>query len=736
MIKKVTATTKAILSFLLALILIIPTPVLAFDDTPSESTLDFYNANGIYYYNPVGSDCVTIAVGAYNGTPSTGLSAVQAGFVDAYHNIAEQLSIEFGIPWEAVMAQGILESTAGTSHFATTRNNFFGIGAYDSDTNQARYYETPAAGWRGYYANILATSTYRAHGAFQNDYHINYTPKPNGYSGTIRDNVTNPFAYLQTVWDSGYATDSDYYNKVAQFIPAIINRAQENGWLTSEELAAAHPEMLSNAAINAAGANTGSVSDGSIQASSICVGEGQGNGDINSTALNLAWPDRTNGTTPKPTYKTALQYLGMWNDNATDENQCAGIGASCDRFVTAVMRYSGVDTAFPQGSAASLIDYMSNSELYEEIPNIGNSSNLQPGDILGVTRDGSDGSTGHVMFYVQKEDGNFAIASASLCDHSPDLASSYTPNDSISGKPWRIFRFKSGGGGSTSSDTTIASSANITTENVTITIPGLSDTYRIAWVSDMHIIADGATYIGEERLNMFKSTSGTDTVATWQSIINFLNNQNFNAVIFGGDIIDYYSTKNYQTARDGLNQLKMPWFYIYGSGDHDFYTGRTNDNTDSSLSNDSSAGAGDVIDLGGIKIVGLNDSSNANISSSTLDAVASIIKNAGKPVILATHVPFKSNIENDRLTSSVQSVHNGQVYFWDSNSSNWKLGNNSAMNSFLNNNVYSDSTNVKAVLAGHVHELSGDFKLTNTVVEHIFKAGFKGNVGVVTVKGN
>lgn len=400
----------------------------------SNSQLKFMAMNGVYYYDPFGNDCTTIAIGSYSGTASAGLTAAQAGFVDTYHDIAEQLSIEFGIPWEAVMAQGILESDAGRSHFATTRNNFFGIAAYDSNTGAAYSYETPAAGWRGYYTNIVRTATYRNHGVFQNNYTISYSPKPNGLNSTIRDNITNPFSYLQTVWDSGYATDSNYYNKVAKFIPAIINRANEHGWMTSEALAQAHPEMLTNAAANAAGANNTSV--GSAQSSSICTTSGQGNGDINSTAINLAWPDRSNGTTPKPTYKTALQNIGLWTGTGT----CEGIGAACDRFVTTVMRYSGVDPNFASGSAASLVDYMSTSSLYEEIDNIGNSSNLRPGDILGVKRS-SGGSTGHVMFYVQKPDGSYGIASASKCDHSGDLASNYTPTDSISGQPWRIFRY-------------------------------------------------------------------------------------------------------------------------------------------------------------------------------------------------------------------------------------------------------------------------------------------------------
>ena len=53
-------------------------------------------------------------------------------FIDRYVEIAQSLGYQYGIPWEAVMAQGMIESTCGTSPMARERNNLYGIGAYDS----------------------------------------------------------------------------------------------------------------------------------------------------------------------------------------------------------------------------------------------------------------------------------------------------------------------------------------------------------------------------------------------------------------------------------------------------------------------------------------------------------------------------------------------------------------------------------------------------------------------------
>lgn len=732
--KKIKSVSYIILSYLIAFITIFSsTTVFASDGStttgiPNDATLDFYNANGIYYYNPAGNECVTVAVGAYSGTTSAGLTAEQAGFVDAYHDIAEQLTIEFGIPWEAVMAQGINESAAGTSNFATTRNNFFGINAIDSDpSGHASYFETPAAGWRGYYLFIRENSRYRNNGVFQNNAPISFTIKPNGIAKTIRDNITNPYDYLQTIWDAGYATSESYYPNIAPLITAIINRAKEKGWQTTEELAISHPELLTNAALNASGANiTGTGSIGS--SGNICTTSGQGNGDINNTAINLSWDDRSHGMTPKPTYETALKYLGLWGGT---DNECINLGAACDRFVTTVLRYSGADPNAPIGGAATLVNYLASSDLYEEIENIGNSSNLQPGDILGVVRQNHK-TSGHIMIYVQKPDGTFGIASASLCDHSPDLASNYTPRDSISGQPWRIFRLKTSNVEQPDNNNSIGVSSS--NDNLNVTIPGLSGSYKIGWVSDTHVAADADKNTDAYKNLNVSGRFGDNTESNWNNIIDRLNSGGYDAVIFGGDLMDYYSENNYNVIKNGLNRLKMPWFYIYGSGDHDKNndpTGRIHINDD--LFSSGSHNSNDMITLGGeLTLIGLNGSSRA--SDIDISGVESKIRSTSNPVILATHVPFDS--KDGSIKTQVAASHNNVNYLWTNGSynNNWEISN---ISNFVNTFLYNNS-NVKLVLAGHVHTLSYTGKLNSEdgAMEHIFKAGYTGNIGTINVKGN
>ena len=367
----------------------------------SESTLDFYERNNIYYYNPDGfaKGCYA-GLGSYDGVTTAGLTDLQAAFIDTYHNIATELSAEYGIPWETVIAQGIIESASGTSNFARERNNFFGIGAFDSNPNAAKSYSSPQEGWKGYYENIAKTSTYRAHGAF------NY---PN-----------DPYGYLVAIKAAGYATDPNYVQKVGEYIKAIENRAKEKGWALSSESASI------TSATNSSTLSSSSVSSTSLGLHS-CSSSTYGNGDINKTALDLSWPDRSHGVRePKPEYTKALEQVGLSNYS----EEWVRIGSSCDAFVATVLRFSSADPDVACCGAANMLNYFaSHPELYEEIPNLDNSSNLQPGDIRA--------RPSHVEMYVVDESGNGRIASASHADRTADHARDFYANSE-----YRVFRFK------------------------------------------------------------------------------------------------------------------------------------------------------------------------------------------------------------------------------------------------------------------------------------------------------
>ena len=357
----------------------------------SANFLDFLKKNNIFYYLPseyYDNNCLP-GVGSYDGIPSAGLSGLRSEFVDKYHSIATELGNQYGIPWEAVVAQGILESASGTSRFAIERNNFFGINAVDSNPDRASSYSSVSAGWKAYFDFINDNPRYRNNGAF--------------------NHANDPVGYIESIKAAGYATDPNYVSKLVPIVKAIQNRAKEKGWtLSSSSVSDSSTNILVN--------------------HDACSSVTGGNGDLNSTALALSWADRNHALDdPNSAYKNALNAVGL----STYNDKFARIGASCDAFVATVLRYSGVDTNVPCCGAATMLNYFaSHPEKYQEIPNIGNSSNLQAGDIRASAK--------HVEMYVTDESGTGRIASASWGDRTADHANGYYTNSSM-----RIFRARS-----------------------------------------------------------------------------------------------------------------------------------------------------------------------------------------------------------------------------------------------------------------------------------------------------
>lgn len=159
--------------------------------------------------------------------------------------------------------------------------------------------------------------------------------------------------------------------------------------------------------------------------SSSCKNSNSGNGDLNQTAINLAWPDYGHGLTARDTYKTALSEIGLSNYG----DHFANIGASCDAFVATVFRASGVDPDFKccgVSNGGATWSYVTNSGKFEEVPN--NAGSLKPGDIRL--------SSGHIELYVEVE-GVGKIASASYGERTGEIGPFYENAGTFKAYRWK-----------------------------------------------------------------------------------------------------------------------------------------------------------------------------------------------------------------------------------------------------------------------------------------------------------
>lgn len=117
--------------------------------------------------------------------------------------------------------------------------------------------------------------------------------------------------------------------------------------------------------------------------------EGGGDGDIVNTAMLLTWDNHGHGKNdPKPEYVEAMKAVGTYFTPCRSDGDCASAGASCDIFVSTVMRYSGSDPSFPATGPAVQENYMrSHPDMYSHIA-VSDTSELLPGDILVATDNG------------------------------------------------------------------------------------------------------------------------------------------------------------------------------------------------------------------------------------------------------------------------------------------------------------------------------------------------------------
>lgn len=277
---------------------------------------------------------------------------------------------------------------------------------------------------------------------------------------------------------------------------------------------------------------------------------------------------------------------------------------------------------------------------------------------------------------------------------------------------------------------------DFTVEEVTVEIKGLQREYMLAWVSDLHMITDKEAgdvdvanlYDVKKRYEELPVTQeGIHAEDLWPDIVKFLNYQEFDGIIFGGDMLDYCSTSNIEKLKDGYDQLRAPVLYIRADHDYGSWYGSylLDDVKAHSLqaSIDGDELEKKYLEFDDFIVIGV-DNSNKNMPSGQMWALEELY-NKGKPVIAVTHVPYQSEVDTSLEELSLQ-VRN-TIYYWGGG----EYIPNEYTEEYLHM-IYREDTSVEQVLAGHLHA-SWDGMITEQVPEHIFGPAFDGHLGVIHV---
>lgn len=408
-------------------------------------------------------------------------------FVKEYGELAQELQVQYGVPWELVFGQAVAESSVGTStnptavdKMAADRGHYNWLGLKYSDNHKYNIkipegqrihngygdwneYESLENMIKGFYIDFLRNGNYDPVFKYSTADNFNLDKFILGAAGNPDDPTNDGLAWRYVCGPNATASECNkagltaYYYNTMSGIKTAHEVAAEMGWPTSEELAKSenlgvggkHSDL--NTTINSGdSAYAGDID--TINSSDPCKQRASSFNKTNTDsvakmAINLAWPNedgtcetkdgktvdyKTNGKdcygNPKPAYAEAMTKYSIQGD-----------AKDCGHFVAAVIYSAGVDDNFPKSGTASMLSYLQKAtDTWEEIENTGNESILRPGDVLVVHEGGSH----HIQIYTGSLSDYGNIASASQGTQVGIMKNLESGIKHYQGNKYHIFRLK------------------------------------------------------------------------------------------------------------------------------------------------------------------------------------------------------------------------------------------------------------------------------------------------------
>lgn len=266
----------------------------------------------------------------------------------------------------------------------------------------------------------------------------------------------------------------------------------------------------------------------------------------------------------------------------------------------------------------------------------------------------------------------------------------------------------------------------------TCSIQGITNSYKLLFVNDLHIIlpneevSDDKLDETKNRQTLFSTPDGVQSSDYWLQLASELDKENADAIVFNGDILDYMSEANYQHFLSGLSLIQTPYMFL--RADHDTGTWYSN------YSKEQKAEAKKEISrLKPVEIIEHDEFIIAGINMSTSQMTPEGLKTLkevfalGKPIVLATHVPLNSLIDDSLYNASLE-AWNQRALLWGENCA---YEPNEETREYLDM-VYASDSPVAAVVGAHLH-FPNSIMLTDTIPQFVFDASYKGTIGELMI---
>lgn len=264
-------------------------------------------------------------------------------------------------------------------------------------------------------------------------------------------------------------------------------------------------------------------------------------------------------------------------------------------------------------------------------------------------------------------------------------------------------------------------------EEQDIIIPELSNDYEVWFMADSHMIipdenADEQVRAYEaERMPVFTNEAKIASSEIFTEFIEQANAEKPDLILFGGDILDFPSEKNIAFLKDELEKLTIPYLFVMGNHDWtypwEYMTPEGAEKyrplVEEITGMNSYAG---LVEWEDIVFLAVDNSSN-QVAPEAVPVIEQAYATR-KPIVLVQHVPFSTENLIARAKEDWQNpvtlgmqVHGGIPV--------------NAVSDALYKNALDDESQIRLVLAGHVHFAYSEQMSENTT-EIIADAAFKG----------
>lgn len=269
-----------------------------------------------------------------------------------------------------------------------------------------------------------------------------------------------------------------------------------------------------------------------------------------------------------------------------------------------------------------------------------------------------------------------------------------------------------------------------------IVIPGVEGEYEFLFLTDLHLAIKTREDVGpygnaQERIDAFSNVKGTVSAKQLPQWISYANKQQFDAVLMGGDMIDYYSDENAAYLTGYVNQLEMP--YLFTLGNHELFSPWEEEISQESVIYDlfqDECGAFQVLEYEDFVICAI-DNEVYQVNEASLAAMdAWLLQNPDKPVILLAHVPFYTEM-NQSLLETTMSVWGQALVIGTGEGTR----DTTAVSRAFIERVFGENSPVVAVFVGDNHFYHRG-NLTDSITQWVGAPAYAGDGMIIKVRGN